>query len=601
MLHKTIQRWLAKATPESESSSRAIVTLAPIVLVVSAGMLSVSSMYQQYIFTSKEIQGTYDIEYLIHLRTALKGTRGLRQFPEGHINKNVKLHWDYFHEGEIKTREIHGEKHPHHNHDEDDEHDHEASEQKSLSILEENRKDVTSSLSHPEWLGIKRRYGFHLGDVKLDLVRAPSSKANLDYEADFKLYTDRLDELNEYFALVADKSNLILDPEIDTYYLMSLTSSTQPTLIDLIAESRGRRVVLDTRTDKLSDLKAKERSSKLVDLKNLIDYNLNSLNRTINILSFSSPSAYADLEIDRLQLIDKIDGFKTSLLAESKNDKQVAVARWNQATELIAFLQNIQNNGITILRVKLEERRQKIAIQIALVAALLLSGSFLIYFINNRLFGKLSRALVDIKELANTDSLTQLLSRRSLPHLYTKAVDDCIKAGGLGVCLLDVDYFKAFNDTYGHAQGDDALVTISALLKGSLLRDTDYAFRYGGEEFLLVFAASELNKMDYFLQSIRRGVENLKIPHQASAVNDHITISMGAVFIPESIMPIDSEIAILQADRELYKVKNNSRNAVSVVTLSTQMDLALREELEAKRDRRNTNQNHRLPSARSKE
>ena len=450
---------------------------------------------------------------------------------------------------------------------------------------------MTSSLSHPEWLGIKRRYGFHLGDVKLDLVRAPSSKPNLDYEADFKLYTNRLDELNEYFALVADKSNLILDPEIDTYYLMSLTSSTQPTLIDLIAESRGRRVVLDTRTDKLSDLKAKERSSKLVDLKNLIDYNLKSLNRTINILSFSSPSAYVDLEIDRLQLIDKIDGFKTSLLAESKNDKQVAVARWNQATELIAFLQNIQNNGITILRVKLEERRQKIATQIALVAALLLSGSFLIYFINNRLFGKLSRALVDIKELANTDSLTKLLSRRSLPHLYTKAVDDCIKAGGLGVCLLDVDYFKAFNDTYGHAQGDDALVTISALLKGSLLRDTDYAFRYGGEEFLLVFAASELNKMDYFLQSIRRGVENLKIPHQASAVNDHITISMGAVFIPESIMPIDLEIAILQADRELYKVKNNSRNAVSVVTLSTQMDLALREELEAKRDRRNTNQN----------
>ena len=591
MLHKTIQRWLAKATPESESSSRAIVTLAPIVLVVSAGMLSVSSMYQQYIFTSKEIQGTYDIEYLIHLRTALKEARGLRQFPEGYINKNVRLHWDYFHKGNIEAREIHGEKHPHHNHDEDAEHDHEASEQKSLSIVEENRNDVTSSLSHPEWLEIKRRYGFHLGDVKLDLVRAPSSKPNLDYEADFKLYTDRLDELNEYFALVADKSNLILDPEIDTYYLMSLTSSTLPTLIDLIAESRDRRVVLDTRTDKLSDLKAKERSSKLVDLKNLIDYNLNSLNRTINILSFSSPSAYADLEIDRLQLIDKIDGFKTSLLAESKNDKQVAVARWNQVTELIAFLQNIQNKGITILRVKLEERRQKIAIQIALVAALLLSGSFLIFFINNRLFGKLSRALVDIKELANTDSLTQLLSRRSLPHLYTKAVDDCIKAGGLGVCLLDVDYFKAFNDTYGHAQGDDALVTISALLKGSLLRDTDYAFRYGGEEFPLVFAASEVNKMDYFLQSIRRGVENLKIPHQASAVNDHITISMGAVFIPESIMPIDLEIAILQADRELYNVKNNSRNAVSVVTLSTQMDLALREELEAKRDRRNTNQN----------
>ena len=77
---------------------------------------------------------------------------------------------------------------------------------------------MTSSLSHPEWLGIKRRYGFRLGDVKLDLVRAPSSKPNLDYEADFKLYDDRLDELNEYFALVADKSNL--NPRPRNRYLL---------------------------------------------------------------------------------------------------------------------------------------------------------------------------------------------------------------------------------------------------------------------------------------------------------------------------------------------------------------------------------------------
>ena len=82
---------LDSASP-SGSSSRAVASLGPIVLVLSAGMLSISSLARQYIFTSKEIQGTFDIEYLVHLKSALRESRGLRQFEPNLPGQDLILH-----------------------------------------------------------------------------------------------------------------------------------------------------------------------------------------------------------------------------------------------------------------------------------------------------------------------------------------------------------------------------------------------------------------------------------------------------------------------------------------------------------------------------
>ena len=163
---------------------------------------------------------------------------------------------------------------------------------------------------------------------------------------------------------------------------------------------------------------------------------------------------------------------------------------------------------------------------------------------------------------------------------------DSLESGGLGICLLDIDFFKAFNDTYGHLEGDDALVKVATILKDSLLRQTDYAFRFGGEEFLILFAAANEKKFEYFLQSIRRNVENLQIKHSASDVSDYLTVSMGGVFIPHRSTNLELELALLQADRELYKVKASSRNATSVVTLTDALQSDLKREIDADQDRR---------------
>ena len=460
-------------------------------------------MFQQYQFTSKEIHGTRDIEFLIHLRTALKEARALRQFPPETSVDNISLHdlkegvldhpqymWMYGIEQTLNDRSQSG-----------------AATIAALSGV--NRRMVAEMLSSRQWLEIKRRYGFYLGDIKVDLVRPPSGPENFNRGKDFQRYTDRLDELKEYFYLVADRSNLILDPQLDTGYLMSLTSAVLPALIDAIAEARGKRVAIDLRAGQKPTEFSTLNFFDLEKASTLLEYQLDDLNRVINMISFSAPVAYKSLGIDRLQLVDQIDMLASVLLVRSVDSQDSLIAHWNQSTHLTRFLEDIQSNGINILRRKLEARRSDIAFHIAIVLTLLFSGCFLIYIINTRLFGKLSNALVDIKQLADRDALTKLLSRRRLQQLFDQSISRLsVESEVLGLCILDIDFFKQFNDSYGHSQGDDALVSVASLLRDSMLRETDYAFRYGGEEFLLLFDVSSEKTMNCFMQSIRIGFKN---------------------------------------------------------------------------------------------
>ena len=308
----------------------------------------------------------------------------------------------------------------------------------------------------------------------------------------------------------------------------------------------------------------------------------------INIISFSAPSAYKSLGINRLELVDKIDTLTPVLVDRSVDTPESLISHWNQSTQLIGFLEDTQTRAINILRKKLVARKWAVALQMVAISFLLISGCLLIYIINSRLFGRLSTALVDIKQLANRDALTKLLSRRSLQQLFDQAMArlSTSSSGGLGLCILDIDFFKQYNDMYGHAEGDDALVSVSSLLRDSMLRDTDYAFRFGGEEFLLLFDVSSEKKMDYFLQSIRSRLQNLQIKHGASEVADCLTASLGGVFVSPEFSSLGLDLILLQADRELYRVKNSSRNAVSVVSLTDSMAVDLKNTVAVGNDRR---------------
>ena len=131
----------------------------------------------------------------------------------------------------------------------------------------------------------------------------------------------------------------------------------------------------------------------------------------------------------------------------------------------------------------------------------------------------------------------------------------------LSLVVLDVDHFKLYNDTLGHAQGDVCLQQVAQAISAHALRVTDLAARYGGEEFVLLFAETDADAAFQMAESIRTHVESLHIPHPRSATSPHITVSIGVATLCPT--PTDNiESLFVAADRAMYAAKEDGRNQV---------------------------------------
>jgi len=167
-----------------------------------------------------------------------------------------------------------------------------------------------------------------------------------------------------------------------------------------------------------------------------------------------------------------------------------------------------------------------------------------------------------LDRLANLDGLTQIANRR----FFDVALDREWKRlqrekGELALILGDVDFFKAYNDNYGHQAGDECLRRLAKVLENSIERPADIAARYGGEEFVLILPNTSIAGAAYLAESIRRSVVDLNIPHAFSSVADVITLSLGvATLVPQR--SVTSAMLIALADAALYAAKNQGRNRV---------------------------------------
>ena len=167
------------------------------------------------------------------------------------------------------------------------------------------------------------------------------------------------------------------------------------------------------------------------------------------------------------------------------------------------------------------------------------------------------------EEMAITDSLTQIYNRRHFNNIIEQEINRANREK-LILCLiiLDVDYFKKYNHTYGHIEGDNALKSVAKTLKDNLKRGSDYPFRLGGEEFGILFISENETKALEFAEDIRRSIEDLHIPHSSSEVTDHITASLGLVAIDFNEVTADKDEFYRLADSALYQAKENGRNQV---------------------------------------
>lgn len=171
---------------------------------------------------------------------------------------------------------------------------------------------------------------------------------------------------------------------------------------------------------------------------------------------------------------------------------------------------------------------------------------------------KKSRDLLE--RLASIDPLTGIANRRRFDQLLKSEWHRSSRAGkDLTVAILDLDFFKSYNDTYGHARGDDCLRTIGELLSRSAKRPGDFVARYGGEEFAIVLSETDGQGAIGFFQQVVRDLESRAIEHAASECSDHVTFSAGVItLVPQR--DIEPEAVLLQADQLLYEAKAAGRN-----------------------------------------
>jgi len=169
-----------------------------------------------------------------------------------------------------------------------------------------------------------------------------------------------------------------------------------------------------------------------------------------------------------------------------------------------------------------------------------------------------------LRNMAMKDGLTGISNRRSFDEALAKEWRRMQReCGELSVILIDIDFFKHYNDTYGHQEGDTCLKAVAAAIDRSVHRAGDLAARYGGEEFVVLLPATDINAATDLAERVRLSVEELAIPHTASGAAPHITISLGVA----SIVPGQGgrpETLLNFADQGLYAAKASGRNQVKI-------------------------------------
>jgi diguanylate cyclase (GGDEF)-like protein len=188
------------------------------------------------------------------------------------------------------------------------------------------------------------------------------------------------------------------------------------------------------------------------------------------------------------------------------------------------------------------------------------------------LSSRLDEANGELKRLSSVDGLTGIPNRRNFDESLDREWRRC-KRGNLPFTLFmaDVDYFKQFNDAYGHQAGDDCLRAVAQALAGLVHRPGDLVARYGGEEFGVILPETDLGGAISLAEGMRHAVETLSIPHMDSSVSPVVTLSIGVASMRTG-GDAQPEVLLRTADRALYSAKRSGRNRINCQVEDSSLD-----------------------------
>jgi len=254
-------------------------------------------------------------------------------------------------------------------------------------------------------------------------------------------------------------------------------------------------------------------------------------------------------------------------------DKAFALVRQNKHEEAIELLLSDEyneskkeyNEGITqaISQLELEQQQQQDTFNRKSSYLFILIFSLLLFFIINYLyllfiFKSIGKRL---NSLTYIDELTKLYNRRYFNSVLDKEINRCRRNGKIFIFgMIDIDYFKQYNDIYGHQKGDEALSNVAKTLKESFNRAEDMVFRIGGEEFAFISAINNHEEGRKIAKRLNKAIVEAEIEHKGNPDhNSLLTVSIGLSFLSDNNYD-EVELLYPRADKALYAVKNNGRN-----------------------------------------
>ena len=178
-------------------------------------------------------------------------------------------------------------------------------------------------------------------------------------------------------------------------------------------------------------------------------------------------------------------------------------------------------------------------------------------------FNKMTKEIRSREEvltrLSVIDALTKIANRRKFDEvLKNEYLLGCRSGKPLSILMIDIDYFKQFNDTYGHLAGDDCIKKVATALKRSVYRPTDLVARYGGEEFAIILPDTTESGERMIAEKIMSEIARLNIPHPSSLIDNKVTVSIGGYSVVPSIHD-DPTFIVAEADKSLYQAKQAGR------------------------------------------
>jgi len=182
-----------------------------------------------------------------------------------------------------------------------------------------------------------------------------------------------------------------------------------------------------------------------------------------------------------------------------------------------------------------------------------------------RVEAELEKSNQELARLANFDGLTRIANRRYFDRCLENEWSRLVRQkAALSLILCDIDFFKRYNDTYGHQAGDDCLKKVARTIQRAIKRPADLVARYGGEEFVILLPQTDLNGAVKITEDIKRKIRNLQIDHAESDVSPYVSLSMGTCTMRPDQETLSAEL-VAAADRALYQAKKNGRDRVETI------------------------------------